>query len=272
METILVGRFNDLAAAQWVRYEPIQRGISPEKIEITAEAAPDSGNPAGGAETEPSLGERVNRFLDRLLGKGLDTVNRELYLDSVRTGRTLVSVITEAMQMDTVISIMNSKGALEIEGHLEQEATTAGPPPLGTPPTDFGKLTVPIIEEELEIGKKVVQRGGVRIHTRTVEKPVETKVNLRQEHVHIERRAVDRPVSQADLDTLEAGAITLTEQAEEAVIGKRKRVVEEVIVSKETESRTETLKDTLRRTDVEIEGLDTSPKKRTDAAHQRKVS
>ena len=42
------------------------------------------------------------------------------------------------------------------------------------------------------------QSGGVRVHTRVIEKPVQEQVNLREEHVHVERRPVDRPLTAAD--------------------------------------------------------------------------
>jgi len=48
--------------------------------------------------------------------------------------------------------------------------------------------------------------------------------------------------------------ITMTETDEEAVIAKSAHVVEEVVVQKGVEERVETIKDTLRREEVEIDG------------------
>jgi stress response protein YsnF len=53
--------------------------------------------------------------------------------------------------------------------------------------------------------------------------------------------------------------IEATETSEEAVIAKEARVTEEVVISKDTEQRTETVHDTVRRTEVEVDrdGTDT---------------
>jgi len=47
--------------------------------------------------------------------------------------------------------------------------------------------------------------------------------------------------------------VEVTETAEEPVVRKQARVVEEVVVGKEQEERTETVRDTVRRTEVEVE-------------------
>ena len=91
----------------------------------------------------------------------------------------------------------------------------------------------------------------MRVRSYVVETPVEEEVSLRSETVHLERRAVDRPVGagEAFVDrTIEA-----TETAEEAVISKEARVTEEISLDKAVDARTETVRDTVRRTEVEIE-------------------
>jgi stress response protein YsnF len=82
------------------------------------------------------------------------------------------------------------------------------------------------------------------------ETPVSESVNLREEHASIERRPVDRPATAADL---KEGFVEIKETAEQAVVAKTARVVEEVVVGKEASSRTETVNDTVRGTDVEVE-------------------
>lgn len=114
---------------------------------------------------------------------------------------------------------------------------------------------IPIIQEELKVGKREVQRGGVRIYQRVVETPVNETVGLREEHVNVERHAVDRPVSPADVNAFQETTIELRETAEEAVVQKSARVVEEVVVGKEVTQRQENISDTVRRTEVEVEQL-----------------
>ncbi len=114
---------------------------------------------------------------------------------------------------------------------------------------------IPVIQEELKVGKRQVERGGVRIYSRVVETPVNETIGLREEHVNVERHAVDRPVSAADVNAFQETTIELRETAEEAVVEKTARVVEEVVVGKEVSQRSEQISDTVRHTEVEVENL-----------------
>jgi uncharacterized protein (TIGR02271 family) len=126
-----------------------------------------------------------------------------------------------------------------------------------------GETTIPVVEEELQVGKREVERGGVRVESHVTEKPVAQEVQLREERVHVERRPVDRPVTDAD-EAFREGTLEVTERAEEAVVGKTARVVEEVVVGKQVEEHTETVRDTVRRTDVDVQEVDTKNTTRTD--------
>ena len=97
----------------------------------------------------------------------------------------------------------------------------------------------------------------MRIYRRVIEIPVEESVSLREEHVVMERRPVDRAVSDSDL-VFGDRTIVLTETAEEAVLSKSARVVEEVVVGKTTSDHVETVHDTVRRTEVQVEELPAS--------------
>jgi len=114
---------------------------------------------------------------------------------------------------------------------------------------------IPVIQEELRVGKRTVQRGGVRIYQRTVETPVNESVSLREEHVNVERRPVDRPVDPSQVGAFKDASFELRESAEEAVVQKTARVVEEVLVGKEVTQRTDQITDTVRRTEVDVEQL-----------------
>jgi uncharacterized protein (TIGR02271 family) len=85
-----------------------------------------------------------------------------------------------------------------------------------------------------------------------VETPVQEQVMLRKEDVQVERRPVDRPMAAGD-DAFRERTIEATETSEEAVVSKEARVTEEVVVRKTAEERTETVRDTVRRTEVEVE-------------------
>jgi uncharacterized protein (TIGR02271 family) len=117
---------------------------------------------------------------------------------------------------------------------------------------------IDIVQEELVVGKREVNRGGVRVRSYMVETPVHEQVTLHEEHVEVERRPVDRKLGATDTDAFREREISMTETAEEAVVGKTARVVEEVVVRKEASDRVETIDDTVRRTEVDIDDTDTT--------------
>ncbi len=116
---------------------------------------------------------------------------------------------------------------------------------------------ISIVEERLVVGKREVARGGVRVRSYVVETPVEEQVSLRQEHVDVERRAVDRPLGAGE-DAFRERTMEMTETGEEAVVGKQAFVKEEIELRKDVDQRTEEVRETVRHTEVEVE--------RTDAA------
>ena len=76
-------------------------------------------------------------------------------------------------------------------------------------------------------------------------------MRLRKEHVTVTRRSADRAATASDLTAGES-PIEITETAEEPVVGKQAKVVEEVVLQKAATERTETVKDTVRRKDVDV--------------------
>jgi uncharacterized protein (TIGR02271 family) len=121
--------------------------------------------------------------------------------------------------------------------------------------TSGGDEVIPIAEEELHVGKRQVGQGRVRIQSRVVETPVSEQVSLREEHVEVERRPVSgaTPAGTLGSDAFQERTIEMEERSEEAVVSKEARVVEEVVVRKDVEQRTETVSDTVRRTEVDVE-------------------
>jgi uncharacterized protein (TIGR02271 family) len=109
-----------------------------------------------------------------------------------------------------------------------------------------------LAEEQLDVGKRMVQEGTTRIRRFVTEKPVEAKVSLHEEHAQVIRRAVSDPKSLKDIDWSDQ-TIEVIETAEEAVVSKSAHIAEEVIISKEGSDRVETVRDTVRRQQVEVE-------------------
>jgi len=112
---------------------------------------------------------------------------------------------------------------------------------------------IPVYEEELKVGKRVVEQGHVRVRVYTVERPVQEGVTLREERVAVERRPVDRPAAGVSGQAFQERTIDVATHREEPVVAKEARVKEEIVVRKEGEQRTETVRDTVRRSEVEVE-------------------
>ena len=121
--------------------------------------------------------------------------------------------------------------------------------------TTTEEQAIPVIQEELKVGKRTVQRGGVRVYQRVIETPVREDITLREEHVTIERHPVDQAVAPDQVPAFQEKSFKLRESAEEAVVQKSARVVEEVVVGKEVSQRQEQISDTVRSTDVEVEQI-----------------
>ena len=113
--------------------------------------------------------------------------------------------------------------------------------------------TLKLAEERLRVGKREVERGGVRVRSYVVETPVTEQVSLREEHVNIERRPTEERVATAGEDLFRERTLEVRETAEEAVVAKEAFVREELVVNKDVGQRTEIIKDTVRRTEVDVD-------------------
>jgi uncharacterized protein (TIGR02271 family) len=112
--------------------------------------------------------------------------------------------------------------------------------------------TIPVIKEELNVGKEEVETGGVRLRSRVVETPVSEDISLRQETVNVERTDVDRSATREDLANAES-EIEMRETEEVPVVNKEARVVEEIRVTKDVNERDEVINDSARNTEVDID-------------------
>jgi len=120
-------------------------------------------------------------------------------------------------------------------------------------------LVIPIVEEELEVGKREIEAGGVRVSTRVSSVPIEKSVTLREEHVSVERRAVDRPITDRD-DAFKDLSLEMRASAEEPYATKRAHVVEEIRVHKDASEHEEKIRDSVRHTDVDISEIEARAK------------
>jgi uncharacterized protein (TIGR02271 family) len=128
-----------------------------------------------------------------------------------------------------------------------------------------GEQVIPLAEEQLNVGKREVGGGRVRVRSYVVERPVEEQVALRREHVDVQRRAVDRAVGTGD-DAFRERTIEMDERSEQPVVSKDARIREEVVVRKDVGTEQHKVSDTVRRTEVEVDDQRSS---KDDATRRR---
>lgn len=190
------------------------------------------------------------------------------YDRSVASGSHVVTVKAPEARIALVIDVLERHSPVDIDdqstglefGGTGRDATTmeqtrgtteAGAVPGHGGPTHKGEEAIPLAEEQINVSKRLVNRGTTRIRRYAVETPVEENVTLRSERVSVERRPVSGDARVADADFADK-TIEVAESDEEAVVGKTARVREEVVVRKDVADRVETVRDTVRREDVEI--------------------
>lgn len=267
MSKTIVGVFDEIASAQRVVSELKTAGVPANHIRLTSnQEASAASPPAKAEETDPSLKDRVFRFFESLFDDESDARQADSYAEAWRRGHFLVVADVEPGLVDQTVTIMNRHGVVDLDRRAEHWKKTGftgsfdRSAQLYTAEQRQRELSeyerpsteaIPVVQEELKVGKRLVKRGGVRVHSYVEERPVEEIVRLREERINVERRPADRAVSTADA-TFQDRTIDVTAQGEEAVVEKRARVVEEVLVGKDVENREETVRDTVRRKDVDV--------------------
>jgi uncharacterized protein (TIGR02271 family) len=189
-----------------------------------------------------------------------------VYDRSLESGSTVVTVKAPELLVAQVMDILERHNPIDIDQRAAgygygtsgtATTTTTATTGLGASPAQGtamragGEEVIGLSEEQLTVGKRLVNRGTTRIRRFVVETPVEEAVTLHSEHVAVERRPVAAGTKVTDADFTDR-TIEVTETDEEAVVAKTARVKEEVVVNKAATDRVETVRDTVRREDVEI--------------------
>ena len=237
----------------------------------------------------------ITRFFKNLFGDDNDEADRY-----ARVGQHSNSIVTVHAQSsdeaERAADLLDDYGAINVNeraSEYDRSGTTSGYSAAGvssdrTTDSDYDRTTansdadttrsnvsdatsdrdttINRIEENLEVGKRTVERGGVRVRSRIVERPVEENIRLREERVNVERNPVDRTASRDELENFQERNIELTERAEVPVVNKEARVVEEIRVSKDVDERQETVRDTVRHTEVDVDNLKDSNMQNTSGS------
>ena len=286
MSRTITAFFDDRAEAEAARTRLTQSRIDVDRVQIIdkSHSSTDSGG-SGSSEGEGFWASLKSAFLPEEDGYAYD--------EGMRRGGYLLCAQVDEDQADEAIRLLDEGGSVDFDqrqeqwksegwsgftGGRSQSAGALGGQSTGTSGATLAGSTlagatsggmtagqrsdtveeqhIPIVEEELRVGKREVSRGGARVRSYIREIPVHEQVTLREEHVSVERRPVDQKISAADLnsgDLLRDRTIEMTETAEEAVVAKEARVREEVVVKKTAEQHVEQIDDTVRRTEVEVQ-------------------
>ena len=282
-ETI-VAVFLSLQNAEAAISDLVEAGVPATSIKHYARDETDVG--AGAAHSEAQTGHHGG-FWSWLTGQETTSEHHDAYDRSIASGQTVVTVITDGSNVDHIYTLLERHDPIDLE---ERDAahdstggtyTTAGATAATTMSTSavtgvpgstvsgFEPRTasamdttrtggspeevIALSEEQLLVGKREVDRGTTRIRRYTVERPVEEQIRLRDEVVSVFRRPVTGTAT-VGADAFNEREIVVKETGEEAVVGKTAHVVEEVVVQKGVEEHVETVHDTVRREEVEIQG------------------
>jgi uncharacterized protein (TIGR02271 family) len=198
----------------------------------------------------------------KLFGRDIEEHEARVYGKTVEAGGVVLTLRTPDSRLSKAMGILNQHNVVDVKsraiesGWLAKEGvaeTKTVPAPAKPLTTDIGKGEVlRLAEEQLEIGKRLITEGTTRIRRFVVEKPVEAQVTLHEEHVEIVRRAVADPAFVKDIDWTDR-TIEIIETVEQPVISKSTHIAEEVVIGKKGTDRVETVKDTVRRQQVEVE-------------------
>jgi uncharacterized protein (TIGR02271 family) len=204
-----------------------------------------------------------------------DQRDGELYQQRVDQGATVLAVtVADDTLIHRAVEIIEAHDPVEIEEETEEDRETSGNTLAPVAPSTSSTTEhtaavntqqpasteaigtnreerIPLAEEELEVGKRTVDRGVTRIRRYVVETPVEREVSLHGQTVTIERR---RPIDNGAIGTgaFEERVVEVRETQEVPVVSKTAHVAEEVVLHREDTERRETVRDTVRREEVEI--------------------
>jgi uncharacterized protein (TIGR02271 family) len=255
MPRTLTAFYDRREQAEKVASQLVDAGIKKEDIDISAETGGETGT------------ERRGGFVESVKHFFMPEEDRHAYAQGVAGGGAVLMVRVPEGHEERVIRILDESGAVDFDERQRALALQAGQgrPQMGRQAvSENDEVAVPIAEERLRVGKREVDRGTVRVRSYVTEHPVTEEVQLRDEHVDVERRPVGERVTGSPEGIFEERTFEVSERGEEPVVGKETVVTEEVRVTKEADDRTEKIEDTVRRTDVDVEDERRRGERRSD--------
>ncbi len=275
METI-VAVFDTAAHAAAAVQDLVGAGVPSNAITqhssgtATGTASTSTSAMGTGAMSTGTAGQGQGFWASLFGGEPEQGYDSSVYDRSMQGGSTVVSVKAPEASMNQIMEILERHNPIDIDDRAATYGSTltgaTAAPALATgaslataksatatPAVMADKAvggTIQLAEESLAVGKRAVNRGTTRVRRYVVETPVEEQVTLHSERVVVDRRPVTGQVG-GTVDFSDK-VLEATETEEQAVVGKTSRIVEEVALRKEASDRTETVRDTVRRQEVEI--------------------
>lgn len=244
----VIGLFDSRDEAETASQDLVKNGFALESLDVANTNGGKTTMDKSAATSNESVGDSISNFFDSMFGN--NAPEAKTYTNAAGQTEAILTVQTDSAEKATkAAEILDRNGAVDVNergGQSQQNFAQTGN-------TTEGDVNIPVMEEELQIGKRTVETGGARIRSRIIEKPVEESIRLREEHVTVNRQPVNRAVTDADLANFKEGDIEITERSEQAVVSKQARVVEEISIGKNVEEREEVVSDTVRSTEVDVE-------------------
>jgi len=215
-----------------------------------------------------------------LFGSDLNLYEARVYGSTIDDGGTVVSVRVPRDQVAQASGILDLHHPIDVHdravtsGYAPAAHVQAATKEIAAAATPLAKVqsvavtpklaevhsdTLRLAEEQLQVGKKLVETGRTSVRRFTTERDVSQDVTLHEEHAEVLRKAVSQPAELADVDWAD-GELEATETKEQALVNKTARVVEEVSLRKKGDDHVETIHEKLRRQQAEIEQVDATGK------------
>jgi uncharacterized protein (TIGR02271 family) len=229
-----------------------------------------------------SAGVKDSGLWHRLFGTDVYEHEADIYGQTIEDGGAVISVRVPPSEVAHASAVLDIHHPVDVH----DRATTTGVAPPARVETIEKKIeAVPLAavqqvavsprlaaaqpeilrlaEEQLQVGKQMVEAGKTRVRRFVTERDVAQDVTLHDEHAEVIRKAISDPKYVGEIDWAD-GTIEVVETAEHALVNKTARVVEEVGLRKIGAEHVETIRDKLRRQQVEIERLGPDGKVITD--------
>ena len=255
MAKTIVGLYDDHTTARTVLNELEAAGFGEDHLRFASHE---------NTSTRYDIDPTDDASADALGRYGVADDEARFYSEGVRRGGSLVIARVHDNDVDRAVDIMARRNPARFEDRADDyldadddEVYTAAQRVENRDRyADQQKQRLREIEEHMKIGKREVVRGGVRVHQYVETDVEEETLRLREEHVDVDRTAVNRTLSPDEADAaFEEKTVEVVERAEEAVVEKEAVVTGEVAVGKEVNVREETVGGEVRRTRVEVEQI-----------------